>query len=136
MFKLAKILSSGSNVPEPCRLRAISSMEYCCGGALVLNDGELFNADAGQMPMFISAENVGPDESKETLICYPITSDMIFEVPVIGNPSSLYVGAKVKLAEVNGFTSAVSDVTSGGVATVFSTNGAKKSGDRIYVRFN
>ena len=46
------------------------------------------------------------------------------------------VGDKVKLSLEVGAAMGVNDVTSGGFITIFSLNGAKKSGDKIHVRFN
>ena len=61
---------------------------------------------------------------------------MIFETTLNGDPANIYVGDKVKLSLELGAAMAVSDVTSGGTITIFNLNGAKNSGDKIYVRFN
>ena len=133
MFKLIKILSSGSNVPEPRKLPSAPEMTYKCGAALVLREGTVFNAMTDEVPVYICGEN---SSSGNPITCYPITADMIFETTIKGDPTNLYVGDKVKLAMDLGAAICVSDVTSGGFVTIYDLNGAKKSGDKIYVRFN
>ena len=133
MFKLAKILSSGSNVPEPCKLPSAPDMSFKYGAALVVREGIVFNAMEGDMPTYICGEN---SSDGKDITCYPITSDMIFETTINGDPTALYVGDKVNLHSELGAAMGVNDVTSGGFITIFSLNGAKKSGDKIYVRFN
>ena len=61
---------------------------------------------------------------------------MIFETTLYGSASDLYVGTKVKIAVEYGYAIGVSDDTTDGDITIFDLNGAKKSGDKIYVRFN
>ena len=41
MFNVVKILSSGSNVPEPCRMATNDTQEYRIGSALKLSGGKL-----------------------------------------------------------------------------------------------
>ena len=134
MFKLARNLSSGANVPEPCRLPLPSDMEYRYGAAVLLKDGSIYNAFENEKPTFITGESAKENE-KTRITCYPITSSMIFEAPLIGDPTNVSVGSKVNLAVDNGFAIGVSDDTNNGFVTIFSLNGAKKSGDRVYVRF-
>lgn len=133
MFKLAKILSSGSNVPELQKLPPAPDMSFKYGAALVLREGMAFNAMADETPTYICCEN---STSGKDITCYPITADMIFETTLNGDPANIYVGDKVKLSSELGAAMAVSDVTSGGTITIFNLNGAKNSGDKIYVRFN
>ena len=133
MFKLAKILSSGSNVPEPQKLPVESDMSFKYGAAIVLRDGMAFNATVDEKPTHICGQNSKNDSA---ITCYPITADMIFETTIKGDPTTVYVGSKVKLSTEQGAAVGVSNVTSGGTITIFDLNGATKSGDKIYVRFN
>ena len=135
MFVLTRNLSSGSNVPEPIRLTPAPDMTYKYGSALVARDGVVFNASAEESPMFIAGETFS-DTSKKLITCYPITPGMVFRTTLKGDPSILSIGDKVKLKVESGYATAVSDSTDGGVATIFDMNGAQKSGDKIYVRFN
>ena len=135
MFILSKILSSGSNVPEPVKLPPAPDMSFKYGSALVVREGMVFNAMADEMPAYICGENVSGTTPK-SITCYPITSDMIFETTLKGDPANIYVGDKVKLSVELGSATGVSDVTTDGFITIFNLNGAKKSGDKIYVRFN
>lgn len=133
MFKLVKILSSGSNVPEPCKIPPAPDTSFKYGAALVLRDGMVFNAMADENPTYICGETTS---SGKPVTCYPILPNMIFETTIKGDPTMLYVGDKVKLSLEVGAAMGVNDVTSGGFITIFSLNGAKKSGDKIHVRFN
>ena len=110
-------------------------MAFQRGTALVMREGELFNPEETERPSYIAAESL-PSDNNGSLLCYPITSNMIFEVPIIGDPTYLYEGSKVLLSTSSGYACAVSDVEENGVATIFDMNGAEKSGDHIYVRFN
>lgn len=134
MFNVVKIISSGSNVPDPCRMPTSSSVEYKIGTALVVTSGRLQNAAATQMPQYIAAESAAAG-TKSTLACYPITPNMIFEVPVAGTPSISKIGTKVTLGVNGGFADMVTTTATDGVATIVDTRDASRSGDKILVKF-
>ena len=134
MFNVVKIISSGANVPEICRMPTSSSVNYQVGSALVITSGRLQNATATSMPTYIAAESAEAGE-KSTLACYAITPNMIFEVPVSGTPSLSKIGTKVQLGISDGFATSVTLTTTDGVATIVDTRDATKSGEKILVKF-
>jgi len=134
MFKLIKIEGSGSNQAEPIRIKSGPGISYKYGCAYVLCDGFLTNAEPNVLPTHIALENLGYDE-KETVLCYRIQDNMIFEVPIKGNFESLSVGFKYTLdIDDEGAALGITSTTSGGVMMIHDINGAKKSGDTVYVR--
>ena len=108
-------------------------MTYKYGAALVVREGMVFNAMADDVPTYICAETAS---GATEVTCYSIMPNMIFEAPIKGDPTNLYVGDKVKISTEQGAAVGVNNVTSDGYITIFDLNGAKKSGDKIYVRFN
>ena len=134
MFNVAKIISSATNVPDPCRMITSSSVSYKVGTALILTNGRLGNASATDKPQYIAAESAAAGE-RATLVCYPVTPNMIFEVEVAGQPGMVKPGTKVTLSVNGGFADMVSTTTTDGVATVIDTRGATAIGDKILVKF-
>lgn len=135
MFKLIKIISSGSNTPDPCRMLTSSGISYKAGTALKLSSGRLANATATDKPEFIAVESAAAGE-KTTLVCYPVSADMLFEVPISGMPAMVKAGTKVTLSvDADGYADKVSNSATDGVATIFDMREATKSGDSIIVRF-
>lgn len=134
MFILRKILSSGSNVPEPCRMPCTAGVAYTIGSALVITAGALTNATATDKPQYIALESAAAD-TKSDLLCYPVKPDMIFETKIGGNPAGAKLGAKVILALTNGAATRVGISTTDGVATIVDKSGAKRVGDSVFVRF-
>ena len=132
MFKLTKILNSGVNVAEPCRLNADESLKYVVGSAAVIKNGKVTNASATEKPELIIVEN---EKSREgTVLCARIFPGMIFECPVSDSPVALRVGDAVTLDVKDGAAIGVTATTAGGVATVTELNGATNAGDTIFVR--
>lgn len=135
MFVLKKILNSGRNVPEYCRVATTAGVSYQVGSALTINNGKLINATATDMPKYIAAESAAADE-KTTLLCYPVYSNMIFEVPMgISGISTVNTGDKVVLYLSDGYAIKVGTNKTDGVATVVDKNGAQFVGDKVYVKF-
>lgn len=134
MFKVTKILNSGSNVPEPCRMYTTAGVAYKIGTALTLTAGKLTNATEDDIPLYIAGENAAADQ-KSTLVCYPILPNMIFETTLYGSPSTAKCGTKVLLSCSDEFADMVTPNGDEGVATIVDVRGVKKSGDKIYVRF-
>ena len=133
MFKLAKIEGSGTNQAEPIRIRTAPDLPYKAFCAYTLFDGFLAEADTEQPPTHIVLENLEPNE-KETILCYRIQDNMVFEVTISGSFPQLSVGNKhaLKVSDEGagvGITSAI-----GGKITLHDINGARKSGDTVYVR--
>ena len=99
MFTLSKIYNSGVNVAEPCRMYTASNTAYKVGSALILTNGKLTTAGESDKPLYIAAESAAANE-KSTVLCYPVSSNMIFEVPVADVPTSIKIGNKVTLISV------------------------------------
>ena len=136
MFIIRKILNGGSNVPEPILMPASANAAYRAGCALKIDSGVMVNAGSTDKPTFIAAEDAAKGE-KSMIACYPIFTNMLIEVPLLGTPSTIKVGMKVTLVPGDGgFIDSVGNDTTGGVATVINMNGAVNSGDKIYVRFD
>ena len=132
MFRLAKILNSGVNVAEPCRIPADNNTIYHRGTMLKLSEGALTNAAATDKPTLIAIESKGKEGG--TLLCSPISGNMIFECPIGSSPLSLRVGDKVTLHLNDGFAVGVTATTVGGVAEIIDLNGAAVAGDTVFVR--
>ena len=134
MFKLAKIEGSGTNQPSPVRLKTREGVEYVSGGAYRLADGELANIDETMLPTHIVIENLKPD-SADTVLCYRVQDNMIFEVPTYANPSNYFAGIRYAIATSSvGAGIGIGKNNANGVIMVDDVNGAKKIGDTIYVR--
>jgi hypothetical protein len=134
MFKLIKILNSGSNVPEPIYL-PVNGINAKVGTAMNLTAGKLSHCSATVVPTHVLLKDV--KTSDQVALCYKISPDMQFEAPVNGSCASLYAGAKVKL-----YTNAdlaavgVSNDTASGVAKIVSLDGATAAGDKVTVVFD
>ena len=134
MFKLIKIQNSGRNVPEPEKLKKFSPISIKAGEALILDDGEVAPCPATVMPSYIAFAHA--DDSCETVVCYPITNDMLFETTINDSPESLIEGYKVTIGkDSDGRSVCVTSTINSGVATIVDLNGATKAGDKVTVRF-
>lgn len=133
MFRLVKIRNGRGNQPEPEKLGATASETYTLGEALVLSGGALTKCGATAKPTYIAGEDyTAPESGARRVTAYPVSGDMIFEVPLTAAPTSLTAGSVVTLsADALGVTA----TTTSGVATVVDLTGAAASGDRILVRF-
>ncbi len=134
MFTLKKILNSNTSTAEPVRMPTASGTAYKLGSLLILKDGAVTNCAATEFPDFVAGETLAAGE-RDSVICYPIFPDMLFEVPAASNAASLVPGTKLALALSSGFAVKISSIAENGVATVFDTQSAAKSGDKILVRF-
>lgn len=115
-------------------MNTTAGVSYKIGTALVLTNGKLTNAAETDKPLYIAGESAAADE-KKSIICYPVFENMLFEAPITGTPVTLKAGTKVTLAINGDFADGVTTYSTDGVATVVDTRGAKKSGDKIFVRF-
>ena len=136
MFKLIKILNTGVNVPEPEQVGCNNALSLDAGTCVVYDEssGKIDLGNQNTTPTHVLVKAVKKGDS--TALCYRITPEMIFEVPVIGDPSSLYVGISVELAiEANHGAYAVTDVEDG-PAKLYSFSNATKHGDKVLVTFS
>ena len=134
MFKLVKIEGSGSNQAEPVRIKTAPSTLYRANCAYAILDGYLVEPGSDFAPTHIALESLDRDE-KETLLCYCIYENMIFEAPLYGNSNNLTVGTKYALhTDDNDAGIGMSTSTANGKLTLHDINGARKTGDTVYVR--
>jgi hypothetical protein len=135
MFKLKKILNSGTNVPEPELVAAHMSITLNTGAVGTLVNGSLSTGSATTKPTHVLLKK--KEKGEEYAICYRINPNMIFEVELVSeNVADLLDGDSVCLyLDGTGGYSKCSGETEGGVAFINDMNGATKSGDTVYVSF-
>jgi hypothetical protein len=109
---------------------------YNIGSLLVIDEyGRMDNPAQTAKPTHICAENAKANEKTEILV-FPITSDMIFEAPILGNAQNIKIGTKLGFA-YNEYNCAytLTGSTSNGVATVVYNLDYETNGNKIRVRF-
>lgn len=133
MYKLIKITNAGCNVPEPMRLSLKNDTVCDRGVPFYLSDGTFTPVTSGtkRLPTHMTiCESDGKD-----VLCYEITSQMVFAVKAEGSPADMTVGSEYLLS-ANGtavsLTKATGDLRG---ALLLSKNGASKAGDEILVAF-
>ena len=134
MFKLAKIINSGTNVPEPIRLPKALTFEIVAMTPLTLFEGGLLPFENADGPAYFPLENSSADDNDKVL-CFKTQPNMLFEVPLIGDPENVYVGALVELYCANGVAVGVTDQMGLGACEIVDLCGATASGDKILVKF-
>jgi hypothetical protein len=136
MFKLAKILHSPTNSPEICYLPVSKNRAYKFGEALRLKSGFLDLCGTEEMPTHVT---LGSSKSGSTdpIACMHICGDMIFEVELASNTSSLSLGEKAAIqTDYDGSAVLVAPNAPEGSATVYEFfEDHLCAGDKIYVRF-
>jgi len=134
MFILRKIINSKSNNAEPMRMPTTAGVAYKFGTLLTQKDGAVTNSAASDIPSFVAAECAAADE-KESILCYPIFEEMLFEAPITAGISSAVPGTRFNLSLISGFAVRLGTVSETGAAVLVDAAGAKKSGDKVLVRF-
>lgn len=136
MFNLIKIVNGRINVPEPEYLPTTASEVYSEGEALVISSGKLTKASATTRPTHIAMKDyAAPAADSIELPVARIDNNMIFEAPVTysAEAKAIALGTKLTLATDG---CGVTDVITGGVATVVDTmNANKTAGDKVLVIF-
>lgn len=132
MFKLVKIENGRMNVPPPEFYEVTTEEEVKIGEALVLSAGKLTKCSGTTMPTHIAMSALGASATKRDIPVARIESNQVYDVAVSAVPIALVPGNKVTI-DTDGMR--VTATTTDGVATIISTNGAKKIGDIITVRF-
>lgn len=134
MFKLIKIQNSGINVPELEKLKKLSSTTIKRGEALIVEDGFVKSAPETAKPNYIAFSEAAYNSGD--VVCYPVSSDMLFETSVNADPTALLMGAKVTIGkDTDGCSVCVTATTASGVATIVDLMGASESGDKVTVKF-
>ena len=133
MYNLIKITSSGVNVPEYTRILLASHAASERAMPFLLENGAFipFNASSTRLPTHMT---VGALDGTE-LLSYEITPTMVFSVKVSGDPSEMKIGTEYLLSTDG--KSVTSTKASGSLrgAVLLSKNGAKATGDEIFVSF-
>ena len=133
MYTLIKITATGANVPEYTRIFLEAHAACERGMPFLLENGALvpFGNGSTRLPTHMT---VTPLDGKETL-SYEISPAMVFSVKVSGDPSGMSIGTEYLLSEDG--KSVTSTKVSGSLrgAVLLSKNGAKASGDEIFVSF-
>lgn len=134
MFRLIKIVNSGVNVPEIIKLPKPASLNVKAGTALTLSGGYVAMCTSTAAPTYIAAENA--DSSKDSVFCYAVNGNMLFETTFSAKPTSLAIGDKVTLgSDSNSCTVNVTATTTSGVATIVDLMNAANVGDKVTVKF-
>ena len=134
MFRLIKIVNSGVNVPEIFKIPKSTSLKVKVGTALTVSGGYAAMCTSTATPTHIAAENAGAD--KDTVFCYAVNGNMLFETTVSAKPTSLALGDKVTLgSDADSCTVNVTATTTSGVATIVDLMGAANAGDKVTVKF-
>lgn len=134
MFKLVKILNSGVNVAEPRYMPTDPDTNYVAGSLVKVSSGIVTNMSAADTPVYLIGEDVSYG-SKDRVLCYPLSSDMIFETTISASPVAVNVGDKVTFWLSGGSAQGVSANTTSGVAEIYDLAGATSAGDTVFVRF-
>ena len=136
MFKLVKILSSCVTAPEFMLMPTAPDKHYEKVSLLVINaNGKMETPAQGVKPTFICAESAEPNKKNEILV-FPITSDMIFEVPVLTNVQNIKIGTKLGFGyNEHSCASSLTGSTTNGVATVVYNLDHATNNKKIRVRF-
>ena len=137
MFRFRKLFNSASVVPETMVIDSFGC-EIFEGALFVLSSGEPIGPYNDCRPEYAALKNCNYNDSK--LPCFKITNNMVFEVEFIGDPSLLHVGSKLMIVSgTNGYSTAVQLCEEGdeysSILEIYSTQGARKSGDRVLINF-
>ena len=134
MFKLIKIENSGVNVPEPVTVRKEPHDTFKAGSAISIEDGVAANCGAYIRPTYIAAAD-GKDNS-ETMLCYTITENMLFEVSADMPVDNFLVGMKLSLSiDDDGEAVGVSDESEDGVAILVDFIDLNDTFSKLIVKF-
>ena len=134
MFKLIKILNSGTNVPEPQILSKTLTSKLKAGVAVKMSVGKATACAATEKPSYIVLKT--PEDSQSKVLCHAVNENMLFETFINADPSALSVGDKVTIGnDSDNLPGCVSATTTSGVATIVDLLDAKAPGDKIIVKF-
>ena len=100
MFKLIKINHAKNNCPELVLLNAKEGDAICECGCVVDREGNNATEYIGGEPKYIVAGDYIPERS-DMVTVYPVTREMVFEVPIKGDSETIYVGSSVSPASFN-----------------------------------
>ena len=134
MFKLVKILNSSCNQPELIRIPGQPGVDYVKGNPMIIVSGILTAVACDAVPTYMTVETKTVMREGETVLCYAITPDMVFETESCETPTPDMLGMKVDLYSAGDVMVGIGNYE-GGSATVYNLLGATKIGDHVQVRF-
>lgn len=135
MFKLKKIINSGVNVPEPELCSVYLSHAVKAGSALHEESGTIGLGNSEAKPTYIAINDIPKGSSKA--LCYRITPDMIFEVPLRSEyAESQLIGVSLGLLDNGKGYIELNDSPTENCAFLYDLNGARNDGDTVLVKFN
>ena len=135
MFKLIKIVNSGTSAPEITTVLARDGYSYRIGDLLTFKDKNLVRCDSTDKPLFVAVESIDSPRNNQRIRVFAITPDMIFETISTGYPSYLVESHKYTLKTDNNYAEGITTTEEGGVATVVDKYDAAYIGDKVLVRF-
>ena len=136
MFKIVKIINSGSNTPELERVKCYEDTEAPAGSCLVWIPSikKVAIGDICDVPYCVLAADVKKGDVQ--VLGYRVTPDVIMETPIYGDPSVVTAGDVVATyIDIENGICGVSNDTYSGCATIYDMCDAKKSGDKVLVYF-
>ena len=134
MFKLIKILNSDTNVPEPEIFPCDPDIEVRAGAALMWiseKDRVSLGSDTDKPYCILLADH---KKNEDYALGYRITPNMIFEVPIVGDPELLVEGRSYSPVQESliGYIG-ICELEEYGSITLLSKNHAKEQGDKLLV---
>ena len=100
MFKLIKINHAKYNCPELVLLNAKEGDAICEAGCVVDREGNNATEFSAGEPRYIVVGGYNPERS-DMVTVYPVTREMVFEVPIKDDMEMIYVGSPVSPASYN-----------------------------------
>ena len=133
MFHLVKILNGRVGVPEPEHITLSAAATVSYGTPVIIKGGTLTKMSnaATSLPTHL----VLADSTQKEVLVAPISSEMVFEVPVASAPTAMTVGSEYLLS-ADGMSLSATEAASGKRGAVLvSKAGAEAVGDTLLVRF-
>ena len=134
MFKLVKILYSATNQPEPIRIPATEGETYKKGQPMKIVSGRLTKITSAEKPVYMTMETKIACSEDDTVLCYLITPNMIFETYTYTSRVAELINSQFGLVGSPDNWDGVGE-SSGTSATYYDVCGAKGMRDRVLIRF-
>ena len=126
MFKLKKIINSGTSAPEPIRLPKKTNTTLHPGELLRISMNKLAPCTSTDYPDFVSLGTYSGDE----VVCFAVTEDMLFECECHDKTNTPRIGEQYDIYCDDYTALELGNLNSEGAATILGVNG-----NTITVRF-
>ena len=129
MFKLVKLINSRTGVPEITTMPIFQAESYTANCLYFIGSGILSPSSyEGDDIKFIPVESIAANKGATSIRGFIVTSDMVFETDIYGDPSEFGVGDSIS-ARTNskGIIDSV-EATEGHDAKIISKEDVKKNG--------